>query len=106
MKLFEFLKQIPGLFDWYFKLSPLKRIQLNYIVLLFCVLTLFYFNDKFHRENLNSLSIRIDLINDSRAKEQEKYTARLEFYTEKFNNLLEMLLRQEKKIEAIKKEGE
>lgn len=106
MKLMEFLKQIPGLFDWYFKLSALKRIQLNYIVLLFAVLTLFYFNDKLHRENFNALSLRIDTINNSRAKEQEKYTARLEFYTEKFNNLLEMLLRQEKKIDSIKQNTE
>lgn len=94
MKILDFFREIPKLFDWYFTLPQLKRISLNYIVIIALLITLSYYNDKQHRDNYAVLSSRIDSVNDSRAKEQEKYTTKLEYYTEKFNHLLEMLLQK------------
>ena len=94
MKYLAYLREIPKLFNWYFTLSPLKRIQLNYIILLTIVLTVAYFNDQQHRENYTIVSNRIDSVNTARAKEQEQYSQKLVYYTEKFNNLLEILIKQ------------
>lgn len=105
MKLLDYITQIPKLFDWYFKLSALKRIQLNYICILAAVVLLAYYNDKLHRENNAALAARIDTINDARSTEQEKYTASLRFYTDKFNALLEKLLQQNQEIKKIKNES-
>lgn len=94
MKILDFFSEIPKLFDWYFRLPQLKRIQLNYIVLISLIIILSYYNDKQHRDNYAVLSARIDSVNNSRAKEQEKYTTKLEYYTDKFNHLLEILLQK------------
>lgn len=104
MKFLDFFRELPKLFDWYFLLPGLKRIQLNYIVLIATIIFLSYYNDKQHRENYTVLSNRNDTINNSRTKEQEKYTAKLEYYTDKFNHLLELLLQQRKEREQLKKE--
>jgi hypothetical protein len=104
MTLSEFFEKFPKLADWYLGLAPVKRIQLNYIFILAITITLSYYNDKRHRENYTALSARIDVINDTRSKEQERYTAKLEFYTDKFNNLLEILIQQRQKIERIEEE--
>ena len=50
------------------------------------------------------LSNRNDTINNSRTKEQEKYTTKLEYYTDKFNHLLEILIQQRKEREQLKNE--
>ncbi|UYW02129.1 hypothetical protein K5I29_04305 [Flavobacterium agricola] len=105
MKILEVIKVLPGVFDWYFKLTPLKRIQLNYIVLIAVLLTLFYYNDSNHRENNMALTNRIDSVNINRAIEQEKYTKQLEYYTEKFNSLLERLIHQRNESETKKVES-
>ena len=104
MKFLDYLREFPKLFDWYFLLPVLKRIQLNYIVLIASVITLSYYNDKRHRDNYSVLSNRNDIINNSRTKEQEKYTAKLEFYTDKFNHLLELLIQQRKEREQLRNE--
>ena len=104
MKILDFFRELPKLFDWYFLLPVLKRIQLNYIVLIASVITLSYYNDKRHRDNYTVLSARNDTINNSRTKEQEKYTAKLEFYTDKFNHLLELLIQQRKEREQLRNE--
>lgn len=104
MKLLDYFREIPKLFDWYFLMLPIKRIQMNYIIILSIVSTLAYYNDKRHNENYAILSARIDSVNNNRTKEQEKYTAKLEFYTDKFNNLLVVLIEQRKEIEQIKKD--
>jgi hypothetical protein len=104
MKFLDYFRELPKLFDWYFQLPQLKRIQLNYIVVIVFLIFLSYYNDKLHRENYIQLSNRNDTINNSRTKEQEKYTARLEFYTDKFNNLLELLIQQRKEREQLKNE--
>lgn len=98
----EWLSQIPIFFKWYFSLSPIKRIQFNYICIIAALILTLYLNDSKHRENYNKLSDRTNAISDSRYKEQEKYTAKLEFYTDKFNNLLEKLIEQKQAIEKIK----
>ena len=103
MKILEYFKEILKIFDWYFLLPPIKRIQLNYIALLFVISYLTYSNDSQHRENCILLTNRIDLVNNSRAAEQEKYTQSLQYYTEKFNRLLEILLEQKKENEQLKK---
>jgi hypothetical protein len=105
MKILDFFREIPKLFDWYFLLPQLKRLQLNYIILIASVITISYYNDKRHRENYIVLSARNDTINNSRTKEQEKYTSKLEFYTDKFNHLLELLIQQRKEREQIKNES-
>lgn len=92
MKLIEWFKAIPTLFDWYFKLTQIKRIQFNYIVIIAVLLTIFYYNDAKHRETNLALTTRVDSVNSNREKEQEKYTKKLEYYTDKFNGLLEMLI--------------
>ena len=97
----EWLSQIPIFFKWYFSLDQLKRIQLNYIFIIAMLILTIYFNDSKHRENYSKLSDRFDLVSNSRYKEQEKYTTKLEFYTDKFNNLLEKLIEQKQKIEMI-----
>jgi hypothetical protein len=105
MKYFDYILQFPKLFDWYFTLPALKRIQLNYIMLLTAVVSIAYYNDKLHRENYTALYNRVDATNDSRSKEQEKYTAKLEYYTDKFNHLLEILIKQKEEIKQIKNES-
>jgi hypothetical protein len=104
MKILYYLREISKLFDWYFLLPQIKRIQLNYIIILTIVITLTYFNDKRHSENYAILSSRIDSVNNNRAKEQEKYTAKLEYYTDKFNSLLVVLIQQKKEIKQIKED--
>lgn len=105
MKLLEYLKEFPRLFDWYFQLAQLKRIQLNYIVLIALIIFFAYKNDSRHRENYTALSVRFDAANAGKERDKEKYTKSLEFYTDKFNHLLEMLIQQEKEIKEIKKEA-
>nr|WP_317631382.1 hypothetical protein [uncultured Flavobacterium sp.] len=103
MKIIEYLKAIPNFFDWYFRLAPIKRIQFNYIFLLALVLTLFYYNDAKHRENIAALTARIDAVNMDRVNESEKYTKQLEYYTDKFNTLLEMLIqKKQNKVKQVK----
>ena len=102
MKILDFLLGIPKFFDWYFQLQPIKRMNLNYIALIAAIITLSYYNDKQHRDNYLVLSGRIDSVNNSRTKEQEKYTTKLEYYTDKFNHLLEILLQQKREQEKIK----
>lgn len=104
MKILEYFQEIPKLFDWYFLLPPIKRIQLNYIVILALVISLAYYNDKRHSANYAVITARIDSVNNNRAKEQEKYTAKLEFYTDKFNNLLVKLIEQRERIKQIKED--
>jgi hypothetical protein len=104
MKILDYFKEIPKLFDWYFLLPQIKRIQLNYIIILSVVITLAYYNDKRHSENYAILSARIDSVNNNRAKEQEKYTTKLEYYTDKFNSLLVVLIQQRKEIKQIKED--
>jgi hypothetical protein len=104
MKFLDYLREFPKLFDWYFQLPQLKRIRLNNIVIIVCLIFLSYYNDKLHRENYTLLINRNDTINNSRTKEQEKYTAKLEFYTDKFNHLLELLIQQRKEREQLKNE--
>lgn len=104
MKILDFFREIPKIFDWYFLLPQIKRIQMNYIILLSIVITFAYYNDKRHTENYAVLSARIDSVNNNRTKEQEKYTAKLEYYTDKFNSLLVVLIEQRKEIEQIKKD--
>jgi hypothetical protein len=77
---------------------------LNYIIILTVVISLAYYNDKRHSENYAILSARIDSVNNSRAKEQEKYTTKLEYYTDKFNSLLVVLIQQKKEIKQIKED--
>lgn len=104
MNLIEIFSAIPRLFDWYLAMPLIKRIQINYITLLALVIGFSYYNDKRHTDNYAVLSSRIDSINNSRAKEQEKYTAKLEYYTDKFNSLLVVLIQQKKEIKQIKEE--
>ncbi|MDR6844499.1 hypothetical protein [Flavobacterium granuli] len=97
MKILDYFRELPKIFDWYFLLPQIKRIQLNYIILLATVMSIAYYNDKRHRENYTILSTRIDAINNSRTQEQEKYTTKLVYYTDKFNHLLELLIQQREK---------
>lgn len=106
MKINEYIDKIPKLFDWYFQLVPTKRIQLNYIVIIAVIVSLAYKNDRRHQENSDLLSAKLDAINNERAKDQKEYAKNLEFYVEKFNHLLEMLILQEKEINKIKKKYE
>lgn len=101
----EWLSQIPLFFKWYFSLQPIKRIQFNYIVIIAILISILYFNDSKHRENYTKLNDRFDTVSNNRYKEQEKYTANLRFYTDKFNNLLERLIEQKQKIEEIREEN-
>ena len=105
MKFLDYILQFPKLFDWYFKLPALKRIQLNYIVVLTGVVIISYYNDQQHRDNYTVLSNRIDTINNARSQEQEKYTTGLRYYTDKFNYLLELLIKQREEIKQINKES-
>jgi hypothetical protein len=104
MNLMDLFSSIPKLFDWYLAMPIIKRIQINYITILTLVIVFTYYNDKRHAANYTILSARIDTINNSRAKEQEKYTAKLEYYTDKFNSLLVVLIQQKKEIKQIKEE--
>jgi hypothetical protein len=97
-----YFKDVEKLFDWYFHLAPIKRIQLNYIIILVSLVYLTYENDKQHRENLSTLSSRIDTINNARSREQKEYSENLKFYITKYTDLLEKSLRQKEQIEKIK----
>lgn len=102
MKFLDYLKDIPNLVNWYFQLQLHKRVQLNYIILLATVMTIAYYNDKQHRNNYTVLSTRIDTINNARTQEQEKYTTKLVYYTDKFNHLLEILIQQREERAELK----
>lgn len=104
MTIREWLSQIPVFFKWYFSLDQLKRIQFNYLVIIAVLIATIYLNDARHRESYSELFNRTNNIIDNRYKEQEKYTAKLEFYTDKFNKLLEKLIEQRQKIEEIRTE--
>lgn len=104
MKILELFSAIPKLFDWYLNMDTIKRFHINYITVIISLLTYFYYTNKNYAENTTLLTNRIDTINNSRTKEQEKYTAKLEFYTDKFNNLLVVLIEQRKEIKQIKEE--
>lgn len=103
MKILEYFKEIPKLFDWYFGLTQSKRMNLNYIILIITIVAAGYWNDSKHNENYIALSNRIDAVNNLRAQEQERYTVKLESYTDKFNLLLEKLIEQNKEVENLKK---
>jgi hypothetical protein len=98
----ESSKHITKLLDWYFHLTPSKKMQMNYMVVIVVILYFTYKNNEQHRENYNVLSVRIDSINNARSREQRAYTKNLEFYTEKFSSLLEKLLIQKEEIKQIK----
>lgn len=102
MKILEYFKEIPKLFDWYFGLSQSRRMNLNYIIIIIAIVAAGYWNDKKHNEYNTVLTNRIDTINNLRAKEQERYTIKLESYTDKFNRLLEKLIEQKKEVEKLK----
>jgi hypothetical protein len=106
MKILEFFKEIPKIVDWYFGLTQSKRMNLNYIILIIAIAAAGYWNDSKHNENYTILSNRIDAVNNLRAKEQERYTIKLESYTDKFNVLLEKLIEQKKEVEQLKNEEE
>jgi len=100
----EVIKEVKNALGWYFLLKNENRIRTNYIVMIALLLMLSYRNDKQHRENYIDLCHRNDAINNSRTKEQEKYTVKLEFYTDKFNRLLEILLKQKEEQKKINKD--
>jgi hypothetical protein len=100
--LVEYFKEIEKLFDWYFHLTQIKRIQLNYIIVLICLATLTYKNDEQHRKNYSILSARIDTITNARAKEQREYAKSLQLYFEKVTSLLEKSLKQKEELQQIK----
>ena len=98
------ITEIKGVLDWYFQLKPHQKIQVNYLTLITSLILLAYANDRQHRENHILLSNRIDIVNNNRSLEQGHYTKKLEYYTDKFNNLLEVLLEERRKeIEEDKK---
>lgn len=104
MKFLQYFDKIPQLFDWYFRLASLKRMNLNYIIIISIILAAGYYNDKRHNENNVVLINRIDSANNLRSQEQERYTVKLESYTDKFNGLLEKLIEQQKEVKQIKKD--
>lgn len=104
MKFLELFTAIPKLFDWYFNMESIRRVQLNFIVVLGLVFTYIYYTNKAYAENITILSTRIDTINNSRTKEQEKYTAKLEYYTDKFSDLLFKIDRQKEELKQLKEE--
>lgn len=100
--LVEYFKEIEKLFDWYFHLTQIKRIQLNYIIVLVTLAYLAYKNDEQHRENYTTLSHRIDSVNNARTKEQREYIENLRYYTEKFSDLSKDFLQQRERVQQIK----
>lgn len=104
MKLLELFPALQKIFDWYFNMDNLKRIQMNYIIVLILLITYIYYSHQTYVANITILSTRIDTINNSRTQEQEKYTAKLEYYTDKFNNLLVILIEQRKELKEIKED--
>ncbi|MEO8534257.1 MAG: hypothetical protein ABI441_10915 [Flavobacterium sp.] len=104
MKFLEIFSAIPKIFDWYFGMESTKRIQLNFIVVLMLLFTYIYYTNKAYADNITILANRLDTANDSRAKEQEKYTAKLEYYTDKFSELLFKLDKQKEELKQIKDE--
>ena len=104
MKFLELLSAIPKIFDWYFGMDSIKRIQLNFIVVLTLLFTYIYYTNKAYAENITILTTRLDTVNNSRTKEQEKYTAKLEYYTDKFSELLLKIDKQKEELKQIKEE--
>lgn len=100
----DLLSAIPKLFDWYFNMEAIRRVQLNFIVVLCIVFTYIYYTNKANAANITVLATRLDNANDSRAKEQEKYTAKLEYYTDKFSGLLDKIDKQKEELKQLKEE--
>jgi len=100
--LVEYFKEIEKLFDWYFHLTPIQRIQLNHIVILIFLAFLTYKNDEQHRKNNFVLRAGIDATNNARSREQKEYIENLKYFTEKYSNLYEKLLRQREEMQQIK----
>jgi hypothetical protein len=89
--------------SWYFLLKPSEKTQVNYIAIIILLITLAYSNDRQHRANYLLLYNRNNSINTDRAKDQERYTVKLEYYTDKFNHLLEILIEQREEKKEITK---
>lgn len=104
MKILDYFTQIPKLFNWYFHLTPAKRKDFNYIMLLVASWSILYYNDYRHRENSKILIDRVDATNNLRSKDQERYTKNLEFYTNSFKDFSKEILHQKEEIKSIKKE--
>lgn len=104
MKFLELFTLIPKIFDWYFNMENLRRVQLNFIVVLCLLFTYIYYTNKAYAENITILATRLDNSNDARAKEQEKYTAKLEYYTDKFSELLFKIDKQKEELKQIKED--
>lgn len=104
MKILDLLTAIPKIFDWYFNMDSLKRIQLNFISIIFAILTYMYYTHNAYADNVTLLNNRIDTVNSSRAKEQEKYTENLKYYTDKFSDLLFKIDRQKEELKQIKED--
>lgn len=104
MKFLELFTLIPKLFDWYFNMENIRRVQLNFIVVLCLLFTYIYYTNKAYAENITILATRLDNANDSRAKEQEKYTTKLEYYTDKFSELLFKIEKQKEELKQIKED--
>lgn len=102
--LVEYFKEIEKLFDWYFHLTQIKRIQFNYIAILISLATLAYKNDEQHRKNYSAMCARVDIISNARAQEQKEYAESLQIYFEKVTSLLEKSLRQKEELKQIKEQ--
>jgi len=104
MKFLDLFNQIPRLYNWYSDLSPTKRKDFNYIILLIASWSILVYNDRQHRENNTILTDRIDSVNNLRSKDQERYTGNLEYYTNSFKSFSEQILKQKEEIKNIKKD--
>ena len=105
-KLIEFLGKAPQIIDWYFGLTPTRRMNLNYITIITVIVTASYYNDHKHNENYTAISNRIDAVNNLRSKEQERYTVKLESYADKFKDVFEKITLQKNEVKQLKQEVE
>ena len=104
MTIIEIIQVVPKLYNWYSKMTPIKQIRFNYIVLLVASWSILYYNDHQHRKNNAQLTIGLNTANDLRSKDQERYTTKLESYSDKFQSFSEKLLKQEQEFKQIKKD--
>ena len=104
MTFIEIIQAVPKLYNWYSKMTPIKQIRFNYIVLLTASWGIMYYNDYQHRQNNDKLTSGLNTANNLRSKDQERYTTKLEAYSDKFQSFSEKLLQQEQELKQIKKD--
>ena len=76
-------------FDWYKKTEAINKVKIHAGLIIISLLGLIYYQDKKNDERLKLSNDRYDALVALYSKDQAHYFEKLEFYTEKFMDVME-----------------